>query len=178
MAAQIMGLQHDGALKTIVTLDRHNLISPSFMWFRLTWFDRHLGLMLGLPQTTAHISTATTESSKHNDKLDGLQVRLTVILSRILVLRESPVKPDNDAFAELQDIDLELQNAADEMPKKWWLVPNLASVGNDPGGAIGDMMRLIEQTFYFNVVNMLHLPYMLRLDAPDGIMDTALSEYS
>lgn len=176
--AQMMGLPYNCTPQTIGTVDHQSFVSPSFIWFRLTWFDRHLCLMLGLPQTSLDTSEISLGFCDHLHVLDNLQIRLTVVLSRILEPKELPVDSNNDGGRELQEVDSELRRVADEMPKKWWLIPNLASVEGNRRDAFSETMRLIEQTFYFNVVNMLHLRYMLKPYTCDSIPGKSNCEYS
>ncbi|KAF2994242.1 hypothetical protein E8E13_000550 [Curvularia kusanoi] len=84
------------------------------------------------------------------------------IASRILARNESLLANYSDDCDSVSTLDLELQQAANEMPSKWWLVPNLASSLLDEGLSFWEMLRLVEQMLYFNLLNLLHLPYMLR----------------
>ena len=73
-----------------------------------------------------------------------------------------------DDMAALQELDDELRRAGSEMPSKWWLVPNLASAARDPEKTFWETIRLLDQMLYFNLLNLLHLPYMLRSQTPDA----------
>lgn len=93
---------------------------------------------------------------------DRFERKQCAIASRILLRNESSGDTSSDDFAAVLELDAELQQAANEMPTKWWLVPNLASTLHDQDRTLWEMLRLIEQMLYFNLLNLLHLPYMLR----------------
>lgn len=157
LVAQMMGLHRAGAFQALNTVDASQPVYPGYFWFRIVCTDRQLCLMLGLPQGSLDVSMAS-EAALAGDTPEGrFERKQSVIASQIL--------ERNDAMEDvesLQRLDAELQGAADEMPSKWWLVPNLASVVRDAEQTFWETIRLFDQMFYFNLLNMLHLPYMLR----------------
>ncbi|PNP59262.1 hypothetical protein THARTR1_01050 [Trichoderma harzianum] len=83
-----------------------------------------------------------------------------VIASRILQRNQSDPSPHD--FALTLELDEELQKAAEDLPKKWWLHSNLVTTLDNPEMLFWDMRRLFHQLFHYNLLNQLHLPYMLR----------------
>ncbi|KAJ5858034.1 Polyketide synthase KR [Penicillium solitum] len=67
-----------------------------------------------------------------------------------------------DDYSTMKTLDLELQKAARELPSKWWLVPTLNAGLTDSQALFWDTRRLFAQVLHYNLVNHLHLPYMLR----------------
>jgi hypothetical protein len=83
------------------------------------------------------------------------------VMSRILERNAS--KPNSRDLADTRAIDLELQKAASSLPSKWWLVPKLAIASStDLQAVFWDTRRLVLQICHYNLLNQLHLPYMLR----------------
>ncbi|KAJ5492006.1 hypothetical protein N7453_010103 [Penicillium expansum] len=83
-----------------------------------------------------------------------------VAMSRILERNAS--KPSGRDLATTRAIDLEVQKAAGSLPSKWWLAPKLDSASTDLQAVFWDMRRLVLQISHYNLLNHLHLPYMLR----------------
>ena len=133
------------------------------MWFRIVSAERHLCLMLGLPQGTLDQSMASEAMLANDTSVGRLERTHCVIASRILERNQSAPSPrDSDLTREL---DAELQSAARYLPRIWWLTANLAISINDPETLFWDMRRLFIQLFHYNLLNQLHLPYMVRTSA-------------
>nr|QCO93113.1 transcription factor [Phoma sp.] len=164
--AQLLGLHRVDSQQLPCLTFLSQSVDPRFLWFRIVCTDRQLCLMLGLPQGTPDVSMAT-ESALANDSASGrFERKQCVIASRILERNEASGDFTNDDLATVLKLDEELQQAANEMPSSWWLVPNLASSLHDQNKTIWEMLRLIEQMLYFNLLNLLHLPCMLRARQP------------
>lgn len=56
---------------------------------------------------------------------------------------------------------MELQKAARQLTSKWWLVSDVR-FSSDPQALFWDTRRLFAQVLHYNLLNQLHLPYMLR----------------
>ncbi|KAK4947827.1 hypothetical protein LTR10_013335 [Elasticomyces elasticus] len=167
VVAQMMGIHRSNLQQPLKVLDPNEPVNPSFMWYRIVCTDRQLSLMLGLPQGSLDVSMASEAALAGDSPSGRFERKQQVIASRILERNESADPATVDDFAALQEIDAELQRAANEMPIRWWLVPNLASVAHDVDKSFWETMRLMEQMLYFNLLNLLHLPYMLRSSTPD-----------
>ena len=164
--AQLLGLHRVDSQQLPCLTSLSQSVDPRFLWFRIVCTDRQLCLMLGLPQGTPDVSMAT-EAALANDSASGrFERKQCVIASRILERNEASGDFTNDDLATVLKLDEELQQAANEMPSSWWLVPNLASSLHDQNKTIWEMLRLIEQMLYFNLLNLLHLPCMLRARQP------------
>ncbi|KAF2134733.1 hypothetical protein P153DRAFT_427380 [Dothidotthia symphoricarpi CBS 119687] len=168
VVAQMLGLHRGDCQQPPHLTTTSQTIVPNFFWFRIVCTDRQLCLMLGLPQGSLDVSMAT-EAALANDSPSGqFERKQCVIASRILAHNEMSGVATNDDFTAVLELDSELQQAANEMPGQWWLVPNLASSMQDKEKTFWEMLRLIEQMLYFNLLNLLHLPYMLRSNKPSA----------
>lgn len=158
--AQLMGFHRSRSSAQCKLLDSKRQGHPKFVWFRIIFAERHLCLMLGLPQSTVDHSMASKEMLESDTPMGRLERIHCVIASRILQRNQSEPSPHD--FALTQELDGELQKAAEDLPKKWWLHSNLATALDDPETLFWDMRRLFHQLFHYNLLNQLHLPYMLR----------------
>ncbi|EXJ90441.1 hypothetical protein A1O1_03543 [Capronia coronata CBS 617.96] len=165
LIAQLMGLHRvdsEGRAQYKV-LDPKTRAQPQFMWFRIVFYDRHLCLLLGLPQGSNDLSMAADAVLANDTPMGRLERTHCVIAARILERNES--NPSRRDFGLTQILDGELQRAARCLSSKWWLTPNLGSDVNDSQTLFWGMRRLINQLLHYDLLNQLHLPYMLRSSA-------------
>ncbi|KAJ4256055.1 hypothetical protein NW762_009129 [Fusarium torreyae] len=168
VTAQMMGLHRSGNLQRLEIIDPSQPIYPAYFWYRIVCTDRQLSLMLGLPQGSLDTSMASEVALVGETPSGRFERKQSIIASRILERNESADSTIIDDLDALQSLDSDLQRAANEMPSKWWLVPNLASMLHDPENSFWEAMRLIEQMLYYNLLNHVHLPYMLRSSTIDA----------
>lgn len=161
--AQMMNLHQSQSRAKYKVLDYKTKAHPQFMWFRIVSLDRNLCLMLGLTQGSFDQSMATGTAFRDDIPMGRLERMHCTLASRILERNESD--PCGNDFSLTQTLDLELQKAGRSMASKWWLMPNLDSVTDDPQALFLDMGRLFSQLYHYNLLNQLHLPYMLRSSA-------------
>ncbi|OQD60854.1 hypothetical protein PENPOL_c020G05479 [Penicillium polonicum] len=157
--AQSMGFHPSGAEAHYTVLHSETKACPQFMWFRIVFYDRQLCLMLGMPQGTTDRSMVLDPMFAKDSASGRLERIHCVIASRILERNESDSASYN--YIWTQDVDKELHRAAQSLPNRWWLVPNLSSQIKDSQALFWEMRRLQEQLFHYNLLNQLHLPYML-----------------
>lgn len=159
VVAQLMGFHRAGTqTPECDRLDLETRPNPSFMWYRILFSERHLCLMLGLPQSTLDQSMASEAVLATDSPMGRLERIHCTIASRILERNQSDPNPNDTALT--QGLDGELRKAAENLPRKWWLAANLATA-SDPEVLFWDMRRLFHQLFHYNLLNQLHLPYML-----------------
>ncbi|POS79017.1 hypothetical protein DHEL01_v202593 [Diaporthe helianthi] len=161
--AQLMGLNRTGA-QIGMQYERLHVGSlthydPRTMWFRIVDHDRCLCLMLNLTQGSLDRSMASDAMLASDTPLGRIERIHCVIASRILDRNES-TSYSHDANLT-RSLDIELQKAARQLPSKWWLVPDLRR-SEDPQALFWDTRRLSAQVLHYNLLNLLHLPYMLR----------------
>jgi hypothetical protein len=160
--AQLMGLNRSNNPAQHTVLDPRTKYHPQHMWFRIVFCDRHLCLMLGLSQGCSDRSMASDALLANDTPMGRLERIHCVIASRILERNES--QPKSHDIALVRSLDMELQRAARSLPSKWWLIPNLdvTSSSTDSESLFWKTRRLTSQVFHYNLLNTLHLPYMLR----------------
>ncbi|KAF8850829.1 hypothetical protein BDZ45DRAFT_632505 [Acephala macrosclerotiorum] len=168
--AQLMGLDRSDNRVQYKVLDPKTKHHPQLMWFRILFLDRHLCLMLGLPQGSLDRSMASDAMLANDTPMGRLERIHCVLASRILERNEefkSSLTHDLDDLT--RTLDVELQRAARSLPSKWWLAPNLDIASTaDSQALFWDIRRLNTQVLHYNLLNQLHLPYMLRSSSAEG----------
>jgi hypothetical protein len=159
LLAQLLGLHAPATPKQYRVLDHATRCDPQYMWFRIAHYDRYMCLLLGLPQGSTDVSMASEALIATDTAMGGLERVQCVIASRILQRNESD--PTSVDFSVTQNLDKDLQRAAQTLPSKWWLVPDLGNPMPTKQELSWDVQRLYVQIFHFNLLNQLHIPYML-----------------
>jgi hypothetical protein len=168
--AQLMGLDRRENGTHLKVLDSNTTYYPELMWFRLVFLDRHLCLMLGLRQGPLDCSMDSATMLADDTPTGRLERLHCIIASQILERNES--RQTNDDFALTQTLDVEMQKAARSVPSKWWLAPNLDNIASSDSRALfWDLRRLFAQVLHYNLLNQLHLPYMLRSSSAEHKYD-------
>ncbi|OAA63635.1 Zn(2)-C6 fungal-type DNA-binding domain protein [Niveomyces insectorum RCEF 264] len=167
LVAQMMGL-HQPRNFTVKALDPDARWDPPFMWFRIVYLDRYLCLLLGFPQGTLDSSMVAEAAMAADTPLGRLERRQGMIASRILERNEGGAS--NHDLAATQAIDAELLKLGKTMPAKFWLPPDFANIPRESDEEFWETARIASQVFFYNLLNQLHLPYLLRFDA-DGKYD-------
>lgn len=157
--AQLMNFHRSGDYIKCKFVDSQTKVHPQFLWFRCISLERHICMMLGLPQATLDQSMASTEQFESDIPMGRLERRHCVIASRILE-RNSSNQSFHD-YSLTQEIDRDLQKAAAELPCRWWLTADLAIVKDQPDALFWEMRRLFHQLYHYNLLVQLHLPYMV-----------------
>lgn len=142
-------------------LDPKTRYDPRLMWFRIVFLDRYLCLMLGVSQGSLDHSMASDTMLATDTPMGRLERIHCVVASKILERNEA--SPSSMDLTLTQSLDRELQRAARSLPNKWWLVPKLSVVSakNDAQALFWNTRRLFAQVLHYNLLNQLHLPYML-----------------
>ncbi|KAF2630544.1 hypothetical protein BU25DRAFT_335593 [Macroventuria anomochaeta] len=157
--AQLMALDQTEHRKQYKVLDPQTEHHPQLMWFRIIFLSRHLSLMLGLPQGVPDSGTFSGATFVNDTPTGRLEQIHCILASRILD-RNAAKSSD---YALTRSLDSELQKAARNLPSRWWLAPNLESITATNSEALfWDTRRLFAQVLHYNLLNQLHLPYMLR----------------
>ncbi|CAG5162663.1 uncharacterized protein ALTATR162_LOCUS6261 [Alternaria atra] len=132
-------------------------VDPKFLWFRIVHMDSYLSLMLGLPhggQPTNMENTVPGESL--SCKID----RAHTLIARGIVDRNRGDPHQN--IEATRKLDHELQNVAKSLPDKYWLAPNFTRLQPTTKEAFEELMRLRDQLYQYNLLHLLHLPFLIR----------------
>jgi hypothetical protein len=158
--AQLMGLNQPTNQGRYKLLDQETKYVPQHMWLRIVSHERHLCLMLGLPQGSVDRGMAAEDLLANDSSLGRLERMHCILASRILERNENSPSTDNAALT--QSIDKELQNVTKGLPSKWWLTPNLKSDPVNRLALFWDTRRLFAHVFHYSLLIQLHLPYVLQ----------------
>lgn len=160
--AQLMGIDRGNlrAFKSMdLTSDPKQHASAASVWYKIVYCDRFVSLLLGLPLGTWDKSFATEEAMLQDSPQEKLSKTHTVIAARIV---ERNFNKTPQAYTMTQEIDYELEKAGQLVDANWWQVPIL----NDPFAPHETMAEavcvFIHQIHHFDLLIVLHLPYMLR----------------
>lgn len=157
--AQLMKIDHPNP-PPIKTLEGNAKMNPKFMWFRIVYMDSYLSLMLGLPH-------GGQETNMEND-VPGETPSCKLERAHTLIARRIIDRNRRDSFSqdltETRKLDRELLNVAKALPDKFWFPPNFNTLKPNTREAFWETMRLCDQLHHYNLVHLLHLPYLLRCD--------------
>lgn len=154
--AQLMGIHR--RRHSAKALDPDNNLDTRFFWFRILYTERLLCLLLGLPQASTDCTMGDEAALLVEEHpVARLERMHCVIASKLLGRNDMETNYDQ----ETRNIDLQIQRAAQSMPPRWWLMPNLAGTSDDAQG-FAETIRLTNQLFHHFLIIQLHLPYMLR----------------
>ncbi|KAK0615156.1 hypothetical protein B0T17DRAFT_379367 [Bombardia bombarda] len=159
---QLMGIDHGSSrlLKFVdPTTAPNKRPTAAGLWYRINFSDRFASLLLGLPVGSPDNSFATEEAMKRDTQMERLEKRHTVIAGRII---ERNANKTSEAYAITQSIDCDLENAAASLGQDWWQEPSLGSPLIHTAEKLGPMLHLMQQIHHFDLLILLHLPYMLR----------------
>lgn len=167
---QLMGLHRPDDLVSQRRLDFASKADPAHMWFRLNYYDRHMSLLLGMPQGSMDRSLNYGIAFEQDTPLGQLERFHCVLNSQILERNESGTLRD---FELTMHLDRQLQQAARCLPSKWWLLPALRADSLDHQALFWHVQKIMTQMLHFNILNQLHLPFML---LPSSSNDYAYSK--
>jgi hypothetical protein len=156
--AQLMGINRPGSSQP-QSVDAHTdprrRPTAAYLWYRLNFIDRYLSMLLGLP-CGSHDNNFGTVSE--TTAMERMEKRHTIISGRII---ERNLERSDKAYAMTQAIDFELEEAAKNMPREWWVLPTIES-NIAPEKMMEQWQQLMLQLHHYSVLILLHLPYMLR----------------
>jgi hypothetical protein len=159
MIAQLMKIDHPNP-PPVKTLDPNSKINPKFMWFRILYMDSHLSLMLGLP----HGGQDTHMENEYPGESPTCKLeRVHTLISRRIIDRNRGGCFFHD-YTVTQKMDRELLNVANSLPDKYMLPPNLAILQPNTREGFCETVRLCNQVLHYNLIHLLHLPYLLHSD--------------
>ncbi|KAK8123228.1 hypothetical protein PG984_011898 [Apiospora sp. TS-2023a] len=169
--AQLMGLQNEATKQQSrhQFLDPMSVAEPSALWVRIIHRDRSLSLLLGLPPGSTDKTVVSDDLLAQDTPLGRLERFHCDIMLSLLERKEKARSRD---LALAHSLDKELQQAARVLPSKWWLTPSFPTPEKHDESTFWGIKRLVLQMSHYNILNQIHLPFMLRASS-----DTAY-EYS
>ncbi|KAL2145260.1 hypothetical protein VTI28DRAFT_7628 [Corynascus sepedonium] len=167
--AQLMGL-HRSPLPPLQRIDPDLDADPEFMWFRIVYMDRHLSLLLGLPQGTSDKAIGITTTLQNDPPLGRFERLLTAVAFRIL--QRNGDRLSAEQLPITQSIDTELLEVARSVPPSFWRPPEFHLLKPGSPEALLETKRLAAHVYYHGLLIQLHLPFALRIG------DNTVDDYS
>ncbi|KAL4815782.1 hypothetical protein BDW67DRAFT_191418 [Aspergillus spinulosporus] len=158
--AQSMGFHQSGARLQYQVLHPDTKAYPHFMWFRIVFYDRQMCLLLGMPEGSPDRTMGSDTMLAQDTPIGRLERQHCIVMSRLLESKHTDPAACSD-YALIRDLDRVLHRLARTLPSRWWLTPNL-SKEQKKETLFWDMRRLSAQLCHYNLLNQLHLPYLLR----------------
>ncbi|KAJ4395802.1 hypothetical protein N0V93_000016 [Gnomoniopsis smithogilvyi] len=168
--AQMIGIDkgHSAAFRSCdPNINIHHRTSPAVLWSKVVSWERCLSLLLGLPIGSQGIVLPTiADPDSPMDRLERSHTALSARIGERNASHQRDPARHLSIYALTQEIDLELEATARDVPPEWWDQPHLdvSAPQNLLWDAIGKMLA---QIHHFTLVLLLHVPYMLRdIDSP------------
>ncbi len=158
--AQLMGLNRSDNQTQFKVLDPKMKYNPQLIWFRIVFLDRYLCLMLGLSQGSLDRSMASDAMLANDTPMGRLERIHCVLASQILERNES--NPTTCWGGSWPLSAAPRRGSASEKGHGSRLAPNLETSSTDSQSLFWNTRRLFAQVMHYNLLNLLHLPYMLR----------------
>lgn len=127
--AQLVGLHRSDSQSQYKVFDPKMEYNPQLMWLRIVTLDRHLCLLLGIPQGCTDRSMASETCLANDTPMGRLEHIHCALMSRVLERNECG--PSAQHVATTREIDLELQKAARGLTSKWWLATKFNTASED-----------------------------------------------
>ncbi|PWY92274.1 hypothetical protein BO70DRAFT_357407 [Aspergillus heteromorphus CBS 117.55] len=141
--------------------ESHNTHSPASVnraWYLIVSADRYFSLLLGLRIDMRDDSFASEEAMKDDGPDERLEKIHSVISARI---SDRNLQDPHQAFLTTQAIDYDLDAAAKRLGHAWWADPT-SMPSEFTYQRFERLKRLMRHICHYSLVNVLHLPYLLR----------------
>ena len=137
-------------------LENKHRVGPKFLWFRIVHMDSYLSLMLGLPHGG---QTTNMEVPVPGESLSCKIDRAHTLIARGIVDRNRGDPHQN--IEATRKLDRDLQNVTKSLPDKYWLAPSFTRLQPSTKEAFEELIRLRDQLYQYNLLHLLHLPFLL-----------------
>ena len=156
--AQMMALHRGLASPSLKFLEPETraAFNPAQTYFLLIQRDRSLSIMLGLPHTSLEDRFSTPEALEEYSPNDRMQHIHCAVAGRIIERNNGGVY----SLVKVQEDDMLLRKAADDMAPQWWLIPNFIPCKSDSTKVLRDTVRIMDQLTHYHMLIRLHLPYI------------------
>jgi len=159
LLAQLLKIHLPDHASQCAVLDSRASADPALVWLRLVYFDRHMCLTLGLPAGSNDCTMASDELLATDSEVGQIE-RLHCVVSAGLLQRNESQALMSD-YAVTLDLDKQIQKLARRVPNRWWLPPSFSDAHEGGKATFVSLRRIMVQMFHYNILNQLHLPYML-----------------
>ncbi|KAL4930499.1 fungal specific transcription factor domain-containing protein [Aspergillus undulatus] len=156
--AQFMGLHRGVTHERLKRYDSTTNVSGSVAWTRITYLEKFLTLLLGLPTATPRARATSNAMSGQESTADWFERKQIYILERLV---ERSQERNYDDQAAMREIDDGINRMASEMPAKWWAPIDISQSTNHKDVLVKIISAQL-QVVHYNLLIVLHLPYLLR----------------
>ncbi|KAJ5291611.1 hypothetical protein N7478_000862 [Penicillium angulare] len=138
------------------------------LWFQITYSDRFLSLILGVPFSVANNSFASAARLSASSPMERLERIHTLVAGRIIVRNvrmqritglQEPETQFYGHYKETKSIDSQLKKATRILPTNWWLVPSLDDVCDHQTPETAP--RVLAQMHQYYLLVLSHQPYLI-----------------
>ncbi|KZL75863.1 C6 zinc finger domain-containing protein [Colletotrichum tofieldiae] len=154
--AQLMGLNRLNKPARYKVFDSETKCDAQHLWFRIVFWDQYLSLKLDISQGFTDRSMVSDPILAKDTPMGRLGRIHCIVASRILECNWS--KSSADSMNLTQTLDVQLQEAANSLTYKWWLIPDLRAILAKVEDVFRDTRRLLTQVYHYNLLNQLYLP--------------------
>lgn len=175
--AYLMGLQNP---KRSVSAASHADAATEFLFFRLSYMERYLSLILSLPCSSVDDTVAAENALAAVEPVERLERIHALVMGRIITRNQLMQRHDGsyDHHGETRDIDYQLKQAAKGLPTKWWSPTSLRAAPTDAEKG-NEISRFIMHLHQYQILLLLHIPYILpRRVSNSAMQNSALPDYS
>ncbi|KAL7904693.1 hypothetical protein GGI35DRAFT_462410 [Trichoderma velutinum] len=160
--ALFMGVHRKGPKAPLTQHHPETHVSLEVIWTRIAYFERYVSLLLGMPTSITNPRFASEVKGPGETDSQWFEKRQIDICGHIIQRNQY----GNYDIAPTEEIDRELNRMASRQPAKWWARMDLRPDMRDDelmAVVIDSQMQII----HFNMVTVLHLPFLLRPDPDD-----------
>ncbi|KAJ0424612.1 hypothetical protein BJY00DRAFT_244967 [Aspergillus carlsbadensis] len=156
--AQFMGLHRKKApYRQVKQYDQGTHVSGAVVWAHITFLERYMCLLLGMPTAIARIRIGSDEPLPGDTSLDWFEKAQTDMFERMIERNQERNYHD---LVATQKIDYELNTLANSVPSKWWTPLDLTQ-DMDNKAMMERVLSAHLQIVHYNLLAVLHLPYLL-----------------
>ncbi|KAK7214051.1 hypothetical protein V2G26_021229 [Clonostachys chloroleuca] len=159
--AQFMGMHRKGLRTSLKQHDPATRVSGDVTWAHLAYLERYLSLLLGMPTSISNTKFGSHDKTAGETDAEWFE-RTQVDICELIINRGQ--HSGEDSFNTTMEIDATLTRVSNSVSSTWWTPMDL-----DPQMSVDEVMaRVISaqmQIVHYNMLNIVHLPYLLRQDA-------------
>ncbi|EXK27748.1 hypothetical protein FOXG_10247 [Fusarium oxysporum f. sp. lycopersici 4287] len=164
--AQFMGLHRKARHGALKQHDPATRVSGDVAWAHIAYLERYLSLLLDMSTSITNAKFSSEEKMAGQTDAEWLENVQIDICEQIINRNQ---RGDYN-LADTQRIDNLMNKIANSIPSNWWAPMNIR-----PDMSGDDVMSLVVnaqmQIVHYNLLTVLHLPYLLRKKDPDHRYD-------
>ncbi|EMT71745.1 hypothetical protein FOC4_g10010262 [Fusarium odoratissimum] len=164
--AQFMGLHRKARHSALKQHDPTTRVSGDVAWAHIAYLERYLSLLLDMSTSITNAKFSSEEKTAGQTDAEWLENVQIDICEQIINRNQ---RGDYN-LADTQRIDNLMNKIANSIPSNWWAPMNIR-----PDMSSDDVMSLVVnaqmQIVHYNLLTVLHLPYLLRKKDPDHRYD-------